>query len=108
MQLICECPDLRRRIPFTSVHPKGQSHYQGADFPDPGEVGDPLDGIGFRAFDGFNRVSHDAEVVCRGDADACIAVIDAKRRVRGVREIGCQTQDGKTMARIRENPEQSR
>jgi hypothetical protein len=56
-------------------------------------LGDAFDGVTLALIDRLNRVRKDPEVIGGGDADAGIAVIDAKCRVRGVAELRVQIRD---------------
>jgi hypothetical protein len=50
-------------------------------------LGDAFDGVAFALPNRLDRVRQDAEIIGGGDADAGIAVIDAKSRMRGVAEL---------------------
>jgi hypothetical protein len=46
-------------------------------------LGDAFDGVALALVDGFDWVREDAEIICGGDADACVAVVDAEGGMRG-------------------------
>ena len=84
LQADCEFTDLRCGPAFAAIHADRQAEHERADLSDLRELADPLDGVAFGLVDGFDRVREDAEVISRGDANAGITVIDAKRRMRGI------------------------
>ena len=87
-QQIREGPDFCSGIALTAVHPQRQADDERVDAAQFRETRDALDGLGFRAIDGFHWMGEDAEIIGGGDADAGIAMIDAERGMRGVGFLG--------------------
>jgi hypothetical protein len=81
--LLSEIANLGGGTPLAAVHAKRQAYDEGLNFPHFRQKTDPLDRITLGDVDGLNWMAKDAEVVGSGDTDAGIAMIDAKRRMRG-------------------------
>ncbi len=64
---------------FAPIHPQRQTNDQCPDSSHGHQLGDSLDGFRPTQVDGFHGVRENPKIIGRGDADARVAVVDAKR-----------------------------